>query len=98
MCKICICSSMRHKELMLMIAKELTFSGNLVFHPMILEENIEITEAQLDKLMKAHFAKIELSDIVYIIVVNNEIGEGVQKEIDYAKSLSKEIVYHHVNI
>ena len=49
---------------------------------------------QLIKLREAHFKKIELSDAIFVVNVNNYIGESTKLEIEYAKKLGKEILYY----
>lgn len=57
-------------------------------------ENIERTEEQLIKLKEAHFKRIELSDAILVVDINNYIGNSTNLEIDYAKKLGKEIIYY----
>lgn len=72
---------------MMIEAQKLALEGNCIFTPIYsVIENLEIT--------KEHFKKIELSDAIYVINKNNYIGESTKLEIEYAKSLNKEIVYY----
>ena len=48
----------------------------------------------LEKLKKAHFKKIEISDAILVVNVNNYIGKSTNLEIEYAKKLNKEIIYY----
>ncbi len=57
-------------------------------------ENIERTEEQLIKLKEAHFKRIELSEAILVVDINNYIGNSTNLEIDYAKKLGKEIIYY----
>lgn len=45
-------------------------------------------------LKDEHFKRIELSDAIFDINVNNYIGESTNLEIEYAKKLGKEIIYY----
>ena len=54
----------------------------------------ERTEEQLIKLKEAHFKRIELSDAILVVNINNYIGKSTNLEIDYAKKLGKEIIYY----
>ena len=38
--------------------------------------------------------KIEISDAIYVVDIDGYVGEQVQKEIEYAKVLGKEVIYH----
>lgn len=57
-------------------------------------ENIERTKEQLIKLKEAHFKRIELSDAILVVNINNYIGDSTKLEIDYAKRIGKEIIYY----
>lgn len=47
-----------------------------------------------EKLDKIHRKKIAMADIVFVINVNEYIGSSTKSEIEYAKSLNKEIWYY----
>lgn len=57
-------------------------------------DNKDLSNDEIDFLNKSHFKKIEISDAVYIVNINEYIGEQVKKEIAYAKKLGKEIILH----
>ena len=57
-------------------------------------ENLKRSEEQLQKLKEEHFKRIELSDAILVINVNNYIGNSTSLEIQYAKELGKEIIYY----
>lgn len=57
-------------------------------------ENVERTEEQLAKLKEEHFKRIELSDAILVVNVNNYIGDSTSLEIEYAKKLEKEVIYY----
>lgn len=46
-----------------------------------------------DKLDELHLRKIDLADEVCVLNVGGYIGESTRKEIEYAKSLNKPIMY-----
>lgn len=50
-----------------------------------------IPPAEIMRRKRLHFAKIDRSDCVYILVVNGRIGLDTQEEILYAVSKKKEI-------
>lgn len=58
-----------------------------------MSKNINKSEKQLAILKDEHFRRIELSDIILVMNVNNYIGNSTNLEIEYAKNLRKEIVY-----
>lgn len=91
---VTLCGSMRFTELMQVIAMELeTKYGYCVICP-INAPNTVLDDDDLENLSKAHYRKIDIADIVYIVNVNGYIGESVSKELQYAKSRNKEIIYH----
>ena len=45
-------------------------------------------------MKEAHFKRIELSDAILVVNINDYIGESTNLEIDYAKKLGKEIIYY----
>ena len=46
------------------------------------------------KLKVEHFKRIELSNAILVVNINNYIGDSTNLEIDYAKKLEKEIIYY----
>ena len=92
---ITLCGSMRFQKEMMEVAQKLALDGKCVLTPVYqVLKNSNITEEQLIKLKQAHFKRIELSDAILVINVNNYIGNSTNLEIDYAKKLGKEIVYY----
>jgi len=91
---ITICGSLKFQKEMMITAEKLALEGNCVLTPVYpVIENLEKEEKQLEKLKLAHFKRIELSDSIYVINVNNYIGTSTKLEIEYAKKLGKEIIY-----
>ena len=92
---ITLCGSLKFQKEMMMVAEKMELEGNCILTPVYpVLENIERTEEQLIKLKEAHFKRIELSDAILVINVNNYIGNSTNLEIEYAKKLSKEIIYY----
>ena len=92
---ITLCGSLKFKKEMMIIAEKMALEGNCILTPIYPTlKNIERTKEQLIKLKETHFRKIELSDAILVINVNNYIGESTNLEIDYAKKLGKEIIYY----
>lgn len=77
------------------VAEKLNLEGNCVItsvYPVL--DNFTRTKEQLECIKLAHFKKIELSDAILVVDVNKYIGESTRLEIEYAKNLSKEIIYY----
>lgn len=54
----------------------------------------DFTEEEFLILKEMHMERIKLSDAILVVDVNNYIGSSTKKEIEYAKSLNKEIIYY----
>ena len=92
---ITLCGSLKFKKEMMIVAEKMALEGNCILTPVYpVLNNIEKTEEQLVKLKEAHFKRIELSDAILVINVNNYIGNSTELEIDYAKKIGKRIIYY----
>lgn len=92
---ITLCGSLKFQKEMMIVAEKLALQGNCILTPTYpVIENIEITEEQIAILKKAHFKRIEFSDAIFVVNVNNYIGNSTNLEIEYAKNLGKEIIYY----
>ncbi len=59
-------------------------------------DNLNITPMEQVVLEQAHYKKIELSDAIYVVDIQGYIGNQVSKEIAFAKSKGKEVIFHSV--
>lgn len=92
---ITLCGSLKFKKEMMIVAERMALEGNCIITPVYpISENYKRTEEQLEKLKKSHFKKIELSDAILVVNVNNYIGDSTKLEMNYAKKLGKEIIYY----
>lgn len=92
---ITLCGSLKFQKDMMIVAEKMALEGNCILTPVYpILENCERTDEQLEKLKQVHFKKIELSDAILVINVNNYIGNSTNLEIEYAKKLEKEIIYY----
>ena len=91
---ITICGSLKYQNEMMDVAEKLALKGNCVLTPVYPVSNNERTENQLKLLKEEHFKKIELSNEIMVVNVNNYIGNSTNLEIDYAKKLNKKIIYY----
>ena len=92
---ITLCGSLKFQKEMMINAEKLALEGNCILTPIYpVIENIEITEEQIAMLKEAHFKRIEVSDAIFVLNVNNYIGNSTNLEIEYAKRLGKEIIYY----
>ncbi len=92
---ITICGSLKFKDEMMIVAEKMALEGNCILTPIYpVLENYERTDEQLMKLKEEHFKRIELSDTILVVNVNNYIGNSTNLEIEYAQKLGKEILYY----
>ena len=89
-----ICGSLKYQKEMRDVAEKLALKGNCVLTPVYPVNNNERTENQLKSLKEEHLKKIELSDEIMVVNVNNYIGNSTNLEIDYAKKLNKKIAFY----
>ena len=92
---ITLCGSLKFQKEMMIVAEKMALEGNCILTPVYPTiENLKRSEEQLQKLKEEHFKRIELSDAILVINVNNYIGNSTSSEIKYAKELGKEIIYY----
>ena len=92
---VTICGSMRFEKEMIAISFLLETKYNLcVLQCVYNTEQHDISEHELERLARAHYKKIELSDAVYVIDIDGYIGRQAAKEIEYARALDKEVIYN----
>ena len=92
---ITLCGSLKFQKEMMIIAEKMALEGNCILTPVYpILEKVEKTEEQMTKLKEAHFKRIELSDAILVVNVNNYIGKSTNLEIEHAKTLGKEILYY----
>ena len=92
---ITLCGSLKFQKEMMIVAEKMALEGNCILTPVYpILEKVEKTEEQMTKLKEAHFKRIELSDAILVVNVNNYIGKSTNLEIEYAKTLGKEILYY----
>lgn len=92
---ITLCGSLKFQKEMMIVAEKMALEGDCILTPVYPTiENLKRSEEQLQKLKEEHFKRIELSDAILVINVNNYIGNSTSLEIQYAKELGKEIIYY----
>ena len=93
---ITVCGSYKFKKEMVEITEKMTLQGNCVLMPNELtrKNKEEYNEEEVRIIGGMHKEKIKLSDAIIVVDVNGYIGESTKNEIEYAKSLNKEILYY----
>ena len=94
---ITLCGSLKFIKEMLEIAEKKELEGNCILLPIYnprRSSKDDFTEEELLMLSQMHKEKIKISDAILVVNVNNYIGASTQNEIEFAKSLNKEIIYY----
>ena len=89
-----LCGSTRFKEQFIEIQKKLTLEGNIVISVGAFGhcgDNEVWTDGKKAMLDRMHLAKIDLADEIFVINVDNYIGDRTRNEIEYAKSKGKRV-------
>ena len=89
---ITICGSYKFKAIMIEVYKQLTDFGYIVLFPAM-----GCTKHDKDWYLRLHYEKIAMSDAIFVVDVNNYIGESTKAEIDKAIECSKKIIYYSDN-
>ncbi len=68
--------------------------GNVVYSVAFFghADNEPLTEKEKRLLDRVHFKKIDNSDAIFVIDVDEYIGESTQNEIDHAKKTNKAVM------
>ena len=91
---ITLCGSTRFKEQFIKIQKKLTLEGNIAISVGAFGhcgDNEVWTDGKKAMLDRMHLAKIDLADEIFVINVDNYIGDSTRNEIEYAKSKGKRV-------
>ncbi len=92
---ITVCGSLKYQKEMMEAAEKMNCQGNCMLTPVYPTKAItDYTEAELAISREMHFERIRISDAILVLNINNYIGDNTKKEIDFAKSLGKEIIYY----
>lgn len=93
---ITICGSYKFKDEMKKITEKMTLEGNCVLTPIELTRPNKEAYSEEDAIIidKMHKEKIKLLDAIFVVNVNDYIGNSTKSEIEFAKRLGKEIIYY----
>ena len=94
---ITICGSLRFIDEIKIHTERLSLEGNCVLS-IIDKVKENYTEYDMELLGIFHKQKIDMSDAIFVVNINGYIGSSTRNEIEYAKSLNKEILYLEPNI
>lgn len=94
---ITVCGSLKFVKEMMEITEIMELQGNCMLVPIYnpnRPNKDSFTEEEALILDQMHKERIKLSDAILVVNVNNYIGNSTKKEIEFAKSLNKEIIYY----
>lgn len=94
---ITVCGSLRFYQEIVEIALKMELEGNCMLAPIYNPYNTDkdaFTDEEIKMISKMHYEKIKLSDAILVVDVDGYIGSSTSKEIEYAKTLNKEILYY----
>ena len=93
---ITICGSTRFKDQIMTVARDLTLAGHIVLAPFVFQhadESIQLTTEEKIQLDNLHKQKINMSDAIFVVNVDNYIGESTYGEIDWANRMEKQVFF-----
>ena len=91
---ITLCGSTRFKKEFEKINKKLTLEGNVVISVACFgHAGDDIDQNQKELLDNIHLQKIRMADEIFVINKDGYIGASTTREIKYAQSIGKPIVY-----
>lgn len=93
---ITVCGSLRFIKEIMEITEKMDLQGNCmlsIIYPTKPNKN-DYTDEEVIMLDKMHKERIKLSDAILVVNVDNYIGSSTKREIEFAKSLNKEIIYY----
>lgn len=94
---ITVCGSLRFVKEMMEISEKMELEGNCMLVPICNSNRPHKDAFTVDELLmldKMHKEKIKLSDAILVVNVDGCIGNSTKSEIEFAKSLKKEIIYY----
>ncbi len=94
---ITVCGSLRFYKEMMEITEKMELEGNCMLVPIYnpsRPNKDNFTEDEALMLDKMHKERIKLADAILAVNVGGYIGSSTKSEIDFAKSLNKEIIYY----
>lgn len=92
---ITICGSHKFKNEITEAALKAELAGNNVLIPIFpFDDSYRFNKDETEILQKMHKERIKMSDAILVVDVNGYIGSTTKSEIEFAKSLNKEIIYY----
>lgn len=93
---VTLCGSTRFKDQFMEAQKRLTLEGNIVISVGLFGHSGDDevwAEGVKEMLDDMHRRKIDMADAIYVVNVGGYVGEGTRREIEYARSNGKDVMY-----
>ena len=93
---VTLCGSTKFKLEFMQVQKELTLQGNIVISVGLFGHSGDKevwSEGRKEMLDDMHKRKIDMANEIFVINKNGYIGSSTKSEIEYAKSVGKDIRY-----
>lgn len=92
---ITICGSTKFKSEIEKAAHDLTLQGHIVLAPCVFHhaDEEELSAEDKIRLDNLHKLKINMSDAIFVVNVDQYIGESTYGEIDWAQRMNKEVYF-----
>lgn len=94
---ITVCGSLRFYKERMDITEKMELQGNCMLVPIYnpaKSSKDDFTEEEVLILDDMHKERIKLANAILVVNVGDYIGSSTQNEIEFAKSLGKEIIYY----
>ena len=94
---ITVCGSLRFIKEIMEITEKMELQGNCMLVPIYnpsKSSKDDFTEEEALTLEKMHKERIKLADAILVVNVDGYIGNSTKNEIEFAKSLDKDIIYY----
>lgn len=93
---VTLCGSTRFKDQFMEAQKRLTLEGNIVISVGLFGHSGDDevwAEGVKEMLDDMHRRKIDMADAIYVVNVGGYVGESTRREIEYARSNGKDVMY-----
>ncbi len=91
---ITMCGSLRFIDDINYHHRRLALAGNCVIGLVPASSDSDVpTPEQRELLSQEHFKKIDISDAIFVVNVDDYIGDATKREIEYARANGKEIMF-----
>lgn len=86
---VCLCGSLRFRDLFEAERRRLTAEGMIVLGPEAIDD--ELTPTRREALGELHLRRIDLADEVRVVSDGGYLGASTRREIEYARTTGKVI-------